>query len=424
MQLNLLSASIKIYNINFKKLIFMKKIKISLVLCLITFATVCTAQIKVDDQGRVIFGKQPYSTAISIVDESTTSGWNPFRITYKSNQMVTLSRNTSGSAYGMMFTPTGSILIGNSLPASSSTYIPLEVYGCDFAGGIKVTQPGSSAVSGISVNISTSASNNAYPYEALKGSNRIFYVNSNGVVYCNGATQSTSDVSLKKNIETILNPLEKVLQLRGVTFQMNFPKTGGEEKELSDEEAYQSMKNRTPEMTPEIFKQIQEEKSRNEMGVIAQEVEKVIPEVVRTREDGLKSVAYSEMVGLLIEAIKELKSEMDELKGNSSFLRSATNETETTGIADPVISQCKLYQNAPNPFTHSTEIKYYLSDDVSTAFLCIYNLQGRELKQMNLREHGAGSQMIHGHELPAGMYLYALIVDGKEVDTKRMILTK
>ena len=52
------------------------------------------------------------------------------------------------------------------------------------------------------------------------------------------------------------------------------------------------------------------------VGVIAQEVEKVLPEVVHTDTEGMKAVDYGKMVGVLIEAIKELKQEIDELKGN------------------------------------------------------------------------------------------------------------
>ena len=51
-------------------------------------------------------------------------------------------------------------------------------------------------------------------------------------------------------------------------------------------------------------------------GVIAQEVQKVLPEAVMEDEDGTLSVAYGNMVGLLIEAIKELTAEVDRLKVN------------------------------------------------------------------------------------------------------------
>ena len=84
---------------------------------------------------------------------------------------------------------------------------------------------------------------------------------------------ATSDERLKSNIQTIDNALDKVMSMRGVTYTM------------------------------------QAEKGT---GVIAQEVEKILPEVVVDNE--YKSVAYGNMVGVLIEAIKDLKKEIDEHK--------------------------------------------------------------------------------------------------------------
>ena len=57
-------------------------------------------------------------------------------------------------------------------------------------------------------------------------------------------------------------------------------------------------------------------KDERKVGVIAQEVEEVLPEVVHTDTEGMKAVDYGKMVGVLIEAIKELKQEIEELKGN------------------------------------------------------------------------------------------------------------
>lgn len=51
-----------------------------------------------------------------------------------------------------------------------------------------------------------------------------------------------------------------------------------------------------------------------EVGVIAQEVEKVLPEVVATRENGYKAVRYEKLVALLIEAVKDQQHQIDELK--------------------------------------------------------------------------------------------------------------
>jgi hypothetical protein len=101
-----------------------------------------------------------------------------------------------------------------------------------------------------------------------------------GAATFNNDVTAFSDIRLKENIETIPDALNKVCQMRGVTFD-----------------------------------RIDADGER-QMGVIAQEVEKVAPEVVREdkSEDKIKSVAYGNMVGLLIESIKELKAEIEELK--------------------------------------------------------------------------------------------------------------
>lgn len=89
----------------------------------------------------------------------------------------------------------------------------------------------------------------------------------------------TSDARVKKNIVDIPEALGKVLRLRGVNFN-----------------------------------RIDIEDTSLKMGVIAQEVEKVVPEVVYTDKAGDYAVAYGSLIGLLIEAIKDQQKQIDELK--------------------------------------------------------------------------------------------------------------
>jgi hypothetical protein len=96
----------------------------------------------------------------------------------------------------------------------------------------------------------------------------------------------TSDRNLKQNIVNIENSLDKVSKLNGVYY--NWTKEALEKhKHLVDEK---------------------------EVGVIAQDVEAVLPELVATREDGSKAVRYERLCAVLIESIKELKKEIDTLK--------------------------------------------------------------------------------------------------------------
>ena len=162
---------------------------------------------------------------------------------------------------------------------------------------------------------------------------------------------------------------------------------------------------------------------RKHYGLIAQELQRIYPDLVYEDGDGYLSVNYIGIIPLLIQSIKELKAEIDDLKGNTPIL--GARPMQTTDIFTVESDQpAVLFQNAPNPFSQSTEIRYYLPASVNTAFLCIYDLNGKQLKQIRLLQRGNGSQIVSGSEFSAGIYLYALIADGKEIDVKRMILTE
>lgn len=82
-----------------------------------------------------------------------------------------------------------------------------------------------------------------------------------------------------------------------------------------------------------------------------------------------------------------------------------------------------LMQNRPNPFNIATTIECTLPESVGYAFLCIYDLQGKQVSRIDLNEQGHISTVIDASTLQPGMYTYALIVDGQNIDSKRMILT-
>ena len=97
----------------------------------------------------------------------------------------------------------------------------------------------------------------------------------------------------------------------------------------------------------------------------------------------------------------------------------STGPKETVALTYPVLDQ-----NAPNPFNTSTTIGFYLPATITNASIYVYDMNGVQLKTFPIAERGKGNVTIQGSEFSAGMYLYAMIVDGKVIDTKRMILTK
>ena len=115
----------------------------------------------------------------------------------------------------------------------------------------------------------------------------------NGSVAGTSAYNNLSDARLKKDVLPINDALAIVEQLRGVTF--NWDQTVDPLMKLDD---------------------------RNHVGFLAQEVEAVLPQAVSTASDArqTKSVAYSEVIPVLTEAIKQLKAENDTLKAQNAAI--------------------------------------------------------------------------------------------------------
>ena len=88
-----------------------------------------------------------------------------------------------------------------------------------------------------------------------------------------------------------------------------------------------------------------------------------------------------------------------------------------------IASDGHLDQNAPNPFSVSTIIGYELPKGTQKAAIGIYDMNGKEVKLVQLSSDKKGSISIQGGDLLSGMYIYTLIVDGKYFDSKKMILT-
>lgn len=149
-------------------------------------------------------------------------------------------------------------------------------------------------------------------------------------------------------------------------------------------------------------------------GFIAQDLQKIFPNLVQEDELGFLSVNYTGLIPVLVDVVKEQQKQINYLlekeKGKNVEQIDATNDA-------------MLYQNNPNPFSQRTEIKYYIPENSRNAFICIYDMVGKEVMRIDGLGRGFSSVALDGNRLQAGMYMYTLIVDGKEIDTKKMILT-
>ncbi len=165
--------------------------------------------------------------------------------------------------------------------------------------------------------------------------------------------------------------------------------------------------------------------SRAHYGLIAQELKEVYPNLVYENEQGGLSINYIEMIPLLVQSIQELTTEVNQLKSGEILPRNAAaNEGNEVVDSNPMrMSIPKLYQNTPNPFNQSTEIAYQLSQDARSASISIFNLNGGLLKRYPLSPGTTtGKVQVSATDFEPGMYVYALIIDGTVIDSKRMVL--
>lgn len=270
----------------------------------------------------------------------------------------------------------------------------------------------------------------------VSGSPFTFYVTGDGSVYSKGSLLTASDESYKENITSINNSLNTIKRMRGVTYRLK-----GQDNEMatvntlqSDVSSRDTLSAQSP-VPVEIVNKIKAEKKRKKAGFIAQELEEIFPEAVYTLPNGKKAIAYSEIIPLLVEAIKEQQNEIDKQQNEIDELRQSKivqtrsaigavdEQSDVNSLLDEKL-KAKLYSNIPNPFKEQTTISFFIPETSSRASIHIYNLQGKQIKQLNIESRGNGSVTINGYELTPGMYMYSLIVDGQEVDTKKMILTE
>jgi hypothetical protein len=235
-----------------------------------------------------------------------------------------------------------------------------------------------------------------------------------GSAYSTGGWVS-SDQRFKENIAVIESPLEKVRNIRGVVYTWK--------REQYKDKGF-----------PE----------GRHFGVIAQEVEQVLPEVVKEGPEGEKAVAYTELVPILVEAIKEQQQMINALVGTLKEhgihvdINPKTSNPQQIENSDKLLKDASaeaipeeygLFQNHPNPFNPSTTLKYALPK-AGHVTIKIYNTLGQHLRTLVDADKTAGYHTIQwdgknqaGELVASGTYIFQM-QSGDFLQSRKMLFMK
>jgi hypothetical protein len=250
-----------------------------------------------------------------------------------------------------------------------------------------------------------------------------------GDVYSSTGVYASSDQNLKQNIKDFPSALKIIDQLKpkqydykhdGVYSKMNLP-------------------------------------AGSHYGLIAQDVEKILPNLVKyskfempsssktgkgpdstqQKEEAInfKALNYTEFIPILIKAVQEQEQTIDNQQKQIDDLKTmvlnlaqgksitSTNTGSSINTSNLTISSAVLEQNVPNPLNNNTSIKYSIPPGSGNPQLVITDINGKAIKAVTLQP-GAGSINIDASTLSSGAYSYTLLINGKSITSRKMIVSR
>jgi len=271
----------------------------------------------------------------------------------------------------------------------------------------------------------------AVPYKSVNY-NGIIAINTSAIIELNQKVDraTLSDESIKTNVQDLSGSLDKVLDMRGVSYDWDAT------------------------VRPDLNLD-----SSNHVGFIAQEIEAIDPRLTFLGDDSLLHVEYDKVVPILAEAIQELNSTV---VSKDSIIDVLVNQNENLNDRLTALENCLsallptlcqmnqqaiqantpqaqeqlrkdiavtltnrstiiLDQNVPNPFAEQTVINFSIPETVKKAQIHFYNQEGRIIQTVDVFERGLGSVTVFGADLSSGVYTYTLVADGQIVATKKMM---
>lgn len=228
--------------------------------------------------------------------------------------------------------------------------------------------------------------------------------------------ETLSDQQLKTNVQTLSGSLNKVRQMRGITYNWNH--------------------SANPNLNLD---------SLTHIGFVAQEVNTVEPLLTFIDDSSYMHVNYQRFVPVLLQSIKELDNQVQQKDSIIQSLDSRltqleqlitqccnaaqnrvnnNSQNEAIAMLEVTLSSKNvvvLNQNVPNPFAEQTSISFQIPEDVKYAQMIFTDNLGKIIKTMDVEQRGKGVITVFADDLSTGIYTYTLVIDGKAIDSKRMI---
>lgn len=323
--------------------------------------------------------------------------------------------NVSLSANGASYFNGGNVGMGTTNPTAQLDAENTSIVGGGVAIGVKATSTG------------TGMTNYGLYAAAANASTTNYAAYFNGDVYATGS-YLPSDATIKTNIDSTHFSCSALCKLKPCTYNY---KTGYPTLNLP---------------------------SGTHFGLIAQDVEAVYPDLVKTvvqpavYDTGghiidsavtFKTVNYTGLIPLLVKAYQDQEKKTDSLTKVLASLQSCinslcnqqggshrsqnNNNDSVTNVQNITLSSATaaiLYQNTPNPFSTGTKINYFLPEGTMGATMMFFDMYGNKLKEVDLKNTGMGTINITPENLKDGIYTYSLIVNGQIIDTKKMVLQR
>lgn len=363
----------------------------------INFATNSSTRMRIINNGDIGMGTASPLSDLHIQDNGQVAGIIVERV--DANNYVNLLSGSNGNSFffaqGQRFSISPSSSITSTTPNNNNSVF---VYGPNWS---VAAQRGKMGVGRLS------------PVEKLDVNGR---VRATGYV-------TASDKRLKDNIKDLEYGLEVVKNLRPVSFSYN-GKSDIDDKSVHYGLIAQELKELAPEFVEEYTHVIYELGEGDSQVAIG--------------EEKYLQIKDSELKFIVINAVKDLAKENDELKDQVAQLTNRLERIEALLASEEgqdIIDQSKatiigstkeavLAQNRPNPFEEQTTIDYFIPEGSKNAQMNIFDMNGKVIKQIPLEGTGAGQLDLNVSNVASGNYMYQLITDGKIVETKTMTIVK